>query len=68
MKCDRSGSEDWQPTADSYSALVIDGVPYNKLHIISIHASINNTIITLSDHTGHSMFTTSGVNKNNIFD
>jgi len=39
------------PTLETHSSL-IDGVRYDELPIIHIHASLNNTIITVTDHTG----------------
>ncbi|RMZ95971.1 30S ribosomal chloroplastic [Brachionus plicatilis] len=49
----------WQPTSSTHSALMIDGVPYNKIHVVSIKASKNNTIFSLSDFNGTIIFTTS---------
>jgi small subunit ribosomal protein S11 len=31
---------------------MIDGVPYNKLHIVYINATKNNTLISFTDHAG----------------
>ena len=39
------------PTAETPSMLV-NGVRFDELPIIHIHASKNNTIITVTDHTG----------------
>ena len=51
----------WQPTPETHSLLMIDNVPYNKLNTVYIQASKNNTILTLTDCNGITMFTTSAV-------
>ncbi|XP_072038271.1 small ribosomal subunit protein uS11m-like [Amphiura filiformis] len=43
----------------STDSLVFNGVPYSKLHIATIKASWNNTIITITDHQGRSLKTVS---------
>ena len=60
----KNGLLGWQPTVETHSKYIMkeDGVPYEKLHIVSIKASANNTIMTLSDHTGGVLFSTSAVN------
>ena len=40
---------------------MIEGVPYDKLHVISIKSSKNNTILTLSDSSGLILHMTSSV-------
>lgn len=42
------------PTAETASMLV-NGVRYDELPIIHIHSSKNNTIMTVTDHTGDNM-------------
>lgn len=43
------------PTAETASMLV-NGVRYDELPVIHVHASKNNTIITVTDHTGAKHF------------
>lgn len=40
---------------------MIEGVPYDKLHIITIKSSKNNTIMSLNDHKGLPLKITSAV-------
>jgi hypothetical protein len=53
----------WQPTIETHTALIINGVPYNKLHIVAIKAGRNNTIMTLTDSNGSVLFATSAVKQ-----
>ena len=41
------------PTYDTH-AMLIDGVRFDELPIVHIKASLNNTIISVTDHTGMS--------------
>jgi ribosomal protein S11 len=38
---------------------MIDGVPYNKLNIVYISSSKNNTILSLTDHNGLTLYSIS---------
>lgn len=49
----------FQPTKETLSLLKVNGVPYEKLNIVSIFASKNNTILTLSDWNGIPLYSTS---------
>ena len=51
----------WQPTLETHSSLMINGVPYDKTPIVSVQASRNNTIITLAEANGNVIFSTSAV-------
>ena len=42
---------------------MIDGVAYNKLHIVNIKSTKNNTILSVSDSTGNVLYKTSAVWK-----
>ena len=57
----KKGLVGWQPTANTHSKYHLDGVPYEKLHIVNIKATPNNTIMTLTDYKGLVLFTTSAV-------
>jgi len=39
------------PTLETHASL-IDGIRYDELPIVHIHSSLNNTIMTVTDHTG----------------
>ncbi len=58
----KKGLIGWQPTVNTHSSLIVDGVPYDRLHIVNIKSTPNNTIMTLTDHKGTVLFMTSAVN------
>ena len=39
--------------------LTVDGVSFNKLNIVYINSTKNNTILTLTDHNGLSLYSIS---------
>ena len=49
----------WQPNKETHSLLMIDGVPYNKTNIIYINSTKNNTILSLTDHNGITLYSIS---------
>lgn len=49
----------WQPNKETHSLLMIDGVPYNKTNIVYIKSSKNNTILSLTDHNGLTLYSIS---------
>jgi hypothetical protein len=55
------GKLGWQPSLETHTSLVVNGVPYNQLKIIAIKSSRNNTILTLTDAKGIVLFSTSSV-------
>lgn len=59
----KKGLIGWQPTSDTHSKYHLDGVPYEKLPIVNIKATPNNTIMTLTDYKGLVLFTTSAVKE-----
>ena len=57
----KKGALGWFPTKETHSKYEVDGVPYEKLHIVNIKATPNNTIINLTDSKGFILFSTSAV-------
>ena len=56
-----SRSTGWNPTVETHSLLMVDGEPFNKLPIVYISATGNNTILTLTDCNGLTLYSTSAV-------
>ncbi len=49
----------WQPTVETHSLLIVDGVPYNKLDTVYVRSTKNNTIVNLVDMNGQTLYSVS---------
>ncbi len=49
------------PTIDTHSKLLIDNEMYDKIHIVHIKSTKNNTIMSLNDYRGVGLNIQSGV-------